>query len=529
MSLPKEPRQKMINMMYLVLTALLALNVSAEILNAFKTVNESINKSNDLIADKNNLTYKAFEREVTDPTTKTNATIWAPKAQQAQKLSDDLYAFLDDLKKKLKVESGLEMKDGVETFRDADLDAPTRLMDNQGNGPKLYEKLKAYKQQMLDILNPDDPQFAGNKLLQDDIRKAKQEFSQQLPINLVPPKSESGNAKTGNEEKDWTTSYFHMTPTIAALTILSKFQNDVKNSEAQIVDYCHKKVGEVKVVFDAYQPLVGTNATYFMPGDELEVTAGIGAYSKSAKPKIYINGSQQELNSDGAASYKTKVSSSGNVEVKIEYNKADGSPDVLTKSIKYTVGTPSGVAVSADKMNVLYVMGNTPNPITISAGTGSEKVQATLTGGELKHIAGSSWEAYPKTIGEQTINVIVDGKSTPKKFRVKYLPDPVAIVGGKKGGAMPSADFKAMGGLIAKLENSEFEAPFRVVSYKLSAQGGGISQYIGAVNEGNRWSGAAAAIVARCTPGTNVYFDDIKVIGPDGRSREIAPIFFSLK
>ena len=85
MSLPKEPRQKMINMMYLVLTALLALNVSAEILNAFKTVNNSITTSNGVVTDKNNLTYNAFEKALNDQQTKENAQIWAPKAKQMQK------------------------------------------------------------------------------------------------------------------------------------------------------------------------------------------------------------------------------------------------------------------------------------------------------------------------------------------------------------------------------------------------------------------------------------------------------------
>ena len=87
MSLPKEPRQKMINMMYLVLTALLALNVSAEILNAFKTVNHSITTSNDVVTGKNNLTYAAFDKALNDPQTKDNAAIWAPKAKQIQSIS----------------------------------------------------------------------------------------------------------------------------------------------------------------------------------------------------------------------------------------------------------------------------------------------------------------------------------------------------------------------------------------------------------------------------------------------------------
>ncbi len=527
MSLPKEPRQKMINMMYLVLTALLALNVSAEILNAFKTVNESIRKSNEVITEKNDLTYKSLDEKLKDQATAVNAKIWAPKAMEAKKISGDLFNYIEDLKTRLKKESGLEMKDGEESYREADLDAPTRLMDNMGEGPKLYKSLKDYKAQLLDILKPEE--FASNKLLHDDVQKAKSDFEKELPLDLSIPKSQSGNARSGDDNKDWTVNYFHMTPTIAAMTILSKFQNDIKNSEAQIVDYCHKKIGEVKLIFDAFQPLVGTNATYFMPGDELDVTAGIGAYSKSSTPRVYVNGVLQPLNADGVADYKTKVSSSGSVDVRIEYNKPDGSKDELKKTIKYTVGTPSGVAVSADKMNVLYIMGNTPNPLTISGGSGSEKINATMTGGELKRIQGSSWEAYPKVPGEQTINVTINGKTTAKKFRVKYLPDPLAFVGTKKGGPISASEFKAIGGLITKLENSEFEAPFKVVSYKIGAVGGGVSQYMQYTNEGSRWTGQAESLVKRATPGTQVFFDEIRVVGPDGRNREIPGVFFSLK
>ncbi len=106
MALPKEPRQKMINMMYLVLTALLALNVSAEILNAFKTVNNSILRSNEVITEKNNVTYRSLDDKLRDNGTKINAEIWVPKAKQAQQLSDELYKYLQELKEKLINESG---------------------------------------------------------------------------------------------------------------------------------------------------------------------------------------------------------------------------------------------------------------------------------------------------------------------------------------------------------------------------------------------------------------------------------------
>src|SRR5579872_1920128 len=105
MSLPKEPRQKMINMMYLVLTALLALNVSVEVLNAFKTVIHSIEKSNAVIDEKNKLTYDAFTHELADGKTAALARIWAPPAQQVQKLSTDLTSYLDSMKEKLINES----------------------------------------------------------------------------------------------------------------------------------------------------------------------------------------------------------------------------------------------------------------------------------------------------------------------------------------------------------------------------------------------------------------------------------------
>src|SRR5215213_11215241 len=189
MSLPKEPRQKMINMMYLVLTALLALNVSSEILNAFKTVDKSITTSNGIIDAKNNVTYQSFEAKAKDPQTAAKAAVWKPKADQARKLSGDMYAYLETLKKRLKEESGLTVKDGEEHFKEDNLDATTRLMDKQGEGKKLYDKLGAFKQQMLAILDPS--QFNNDPILKNSVTKARADFEKSLPISLEVPKSQS--------------------------------------------------------------------------------------------------------------------------------------------------------------------------------------------------------------------------------------------------------------------------------------------------------------------------------------------------
>lgn len=527
MSLPKEPRQKMINMMYLVLTALLALNVSSEILNAFKTVNNSILTSNEMIDGKNTVTYKNFEKEIIDPQTKPKAEIWKPKADEIKKLSTELFTYIEDLKLALKNESGLVVKDGVEDFKADNLDAATRLMDKNGKGKELYEKLGTYRKAILAQLNP--AEFQDNPTFQAQLKTQIEIFEKSLPIDLSVPKGQSGT-EYSNDAKGWTTNYFHMTPTIAGLTILSKFQNDVRNSEAQLVDYCHDQIGSVKVVYDEFEAIAQSNTKYAMPGDNIEITAGVGAFSAAAKPKITVNGQSVAL-TGGKAIYKTTANGAGEkaVAVKIEYTKPDGTVAVKNEIVKYTVGLPSGASVFLEKMNVMYI--GVDNPITISGGSvGREKVRVSFPAGSISNVGGDRYMAKPS--GSPTISKIIvnaDGKNFEFPMRIKNLPPPSGFVGTRKGGSMSAAEFKAMGAVLAKLEDSDFEAPFRVVSYKLSAVGGPISMYSEASNEGNRWSGPAANLINRAGPGSKIYFDEIIVIGPDGKQREISPISFNLK
>jgi len=94
---------------------------------------------------------------------------------------------------------------------------------------------------------------------------------------------------------------------------------------------------------------------------------------------------------------------------------------------------------------------------------------------------------------------------------------------------MPAGDFKAMAGVIARLQETEFEAPFKVLSYQVGAIGGRYAVYQYANNEGNRWSGNAKKIIDEASPGTTVFFDQIKVVGPDGATRDLPMMSFNLK
>lgn len=522
MALPKEPRQKMINMMYLVLTAMLALNVSAEILNAFKTVNNSITKANSVIDDKNKTTYGSFDELAKDPKTAEKAKMWQPLAVEAKGLSAEVDAYINGLKKDLKVESGLQVKDGVESFKEDNIDAPTRMMDTKGKGKELLAKLTDFKTKMLNIL---DPSKFSDPIIKKAVEDKKADLTKTFPLDLSIPKSQSGNSIN-----DWSSAYFHMTPTIAALTILSKFQNDVKNSESQVVDYCLSQVGSVKVVFDEFQAFAGQSSQYLMPGQELEITAGVGAFSKAAKPTVTINGSNTPLGTDGAAVYKTTVNGAGEhtVKVNIAYTKPDGTTATVTKDVNYTVGVPSGASAFLEKMNVMYV--GVENPVIVSAGSaGSEKMQVSFTGGSITRANGDRFIAKPTQSGPAELKIVVEGKTTPIPIRCKILPDPTAMVGPSKGGAISAAQFKAMGGIMAKLLDSEFDAPFQVISYKLGANGGAFPTYQEFNNDGPRWGGNAKSAVDRATPGSSIFFDQIRVKGPDGKIRELPGIYFNLK
>jgi len=480
MALPKEPRQKMINLMYLVLTALLALNVSSEILNAFKVVDKSLQNSSTNLANANTTLYASLQEKLKNPESQVNARIWEPKAQIAKKLSDELNNYIEGLKLDLKNASGLDTIDGKPSFKEDNLDAATRLFDTEGKGKQLESKLAAYKVAMLAI----DPEI-----------KAK--FANTFPVDTDPPIGQDG--------------------TVAGLTLLSKFQNNVKNAENQIVTFCHSKIGEVVVHMDKVGVLTGQNASYLMPGQELVVTAGVGAYSSSSNATISINGSSVNVE-NGQGIYRTKVSGAGEhtVAINVTFRGEDGKPVTVPSSIKYTVGTPGGAAVMLDKMNVFYI--GVDNPITISSGSGWDKTSVSMTGGSL---SGSNGNRIVRvtTPGKATINVSADGKASQFDFRVKEIPNPIFKVG-PGGTRMTAGSFKNQQYCRADLENFDFDAKFSVVSATVYFSGANFANVQTAPLSGNNLA-PLNALIQRAGPGTSVTFDNVKVQGPDGKQRTI--------
>ncbi len=510
MSLPKEPRQKMINIMYLVLTALLALNVSSEILNAFKTVRRSLENTNTTVNQSTATILKSLEEKTTDPATKERADHWFPNAQKVTKTSQDLFNYIETLKSKIITLADGNPSDPTKAFKEDNLDIVTKLMVKEGEGKKLKAMLEKYTADIKGIDPEIDSAFTA------------------AFVDVANPPGRDGKTK------EWDIAYFHMVPTVAGLTILSKFQNDIKTAENKVVAFCHQKVGEVKVVFDAYAAIVGQNSNYLMPGQELEIKAGIGAFSKAAQPTISIGGNNVAIGEEGFALYKSQAGGVGShsVPVRITYmNQVSGKMETLEKNVEYVVGS-ANASIALDKMNVLYI--GVDNPVTIAAsGGGDDKVNASLTGGggSLTRVGPGKYIARVNQVTDDArITVMVDGKvAGAAQFRVRTIPDPVATVGGVMSNEnMPAGQFRAQTGVGAYIKDFPFELKYSVVSFVLTADNadGDIEE---APCQGNTWSPRALNIIRNLAPGRTVTIDDIRAQGPDGRTRKIPGLVYYIK
>jgi gliding motility-associated protein GldM len=512
MSLPKEPRQKMINIMYLVLTALLALNVSSEILNAFKTVNNSLEKTNTAVNLSSQQILQSLNDKINDPTTREKATIWAPRATQAIGFSSTAYNFIQTLKDDIIKAAGGTPGDTSDKYKEDNLDIATRMMVKEGKGKQLYAILAKYKTDILGINDTIKTQFTKSP----------------LQVDLTMPKTQNKSNKT------WEEAYFHMVPTVAALTILSKFQNDIKTSENRVVTYCHEQVGKVELRFDRFDAIVGQNSTYLMPGQDIEITAGLGAFSSTKIPSVSFGGSGATKVENGISYFKGNAGGMGahTINVSVAFTDQDGKAQTKSFPVNYLVGQ-SNASIGLDKMNVLYI--GVDNPVTIAAsGGGDDKVQASISGGggSLNRVGGGKYIARVTSQADNcTISVNVDGKLAGQQvFRVRNIPSAQAYVGGQPSGANVSAGaFRAQGGVGAGIKDFPFELSYDVESFTftIDTDDGDI---VPVPCNGASFSQAVRnAMNLHLKAGKLVTIDNIRVRGPDGRTSNAPSLIYYIK
>ncbi|MDQ3015631.1 MAG: hypothetical protein M3R25_02775 [Bacteroidota bacterium] len=521
MSIPKEPRQIMINIMYLVLTALLALNVSAEIFNAFKVVDKSMVRSNSSIDEANSKLPDAIKAGAKK---RESLAVYAERVDPVRATSKELDAYIQALIDTMITTSGGYLTDpetGQITDKlkgEKDKTITTRVLVDRPAGEDLKAKILEYQKKYLAFFDPEDLAIYG-----DDVA---------LVID-----DESWKKK---KKKTWSEMNFNHMPLQAALPILRKFQNDNKNSEATVLNYLANKVGTTTdVVLDKFTVVSAAKKSYVIKGDTYEadifLSAFAGADSKTGI-SISVDGRGLPVDAEGVAKYNATASSVGikkysaNINV---LNPVTNETQTFKKEFEYEVGERS-VSVSASKMNVFYM--GVPNPVEVSAaGVPSAQVNVSMSGsggGSITRNGDGTFTvnvSSPTKLGEFAyINVSAPGLSAKKDFRVKRIPDPVAKLSSSRGGVMGAGEFKAQRGLNAVLENFDFDAKCEIMGYQLVRVPRRQDPQL-AANRAGAYGGEARGLVDQAKAGDTYYFEDVKAKCPgDGSGREINQLVFKI-
>jgi gliding motility-associated protein GldM len=540
MSLPKEPRQLMINLMYLVLTALLAMNVSSEILNAFRIVDRSILRSSKNIDDKTAATIENFKLQLEDPKIKNDpikfkkVSDYYQLALKATEMRKAIEADLDVYRQMIVDRAGGIDPETNDILRRDDLDAATAIMvEGPKKGEEMKSKLMKFKSELAALVPTGDDIMS--------LASKNESIERMLPINFDVEESET------NVNKDWSYGNFNMVPAVGAVTIMDKYINDVKNSESVVMDELWAKAFGEKVrqqlVFKDYAILISSPNTYLLPGEKYTAQIMLGAYNKTSNNlTIRVNGQNLAVK-DGIATFTATASGKGEQTINVAASYADPNEGNAVKNYtaksSYFVGE-SQATISLDKMNVFYI--GVENPITLSASGipagnlsySAENCTLTKSEGVNKYMVTVASGMAGKKATIRLTGKLSDG--TTKDFgtytyRIKEIPDPYPVIARSRGGSMAGAELRVQEAVFAKLDNFDFEAKFTVVSFDVTYQKKRSTDLEVATSRSQYLTGPNAAkdvedLVTKVKIGDRIYFENIKAVGPDKRVRTIGSVNF---
>ena len=505
-----SPRQKMINLMYVVLLAMLALNVSSDVLNGFSLVSDGLNKSTQNANQVNQGIYAEFEQQMKSNPAKVKQ--WYDKAQYVRSISDSLYNLSEELKLAIVRESDGEEGDVNNIRNREDLEASTQVMlaPGKGRGSELYNRINSYRDQIV-------------KMVTDE--KKRDIISSNLSTEL-PQKAQLLG-------KNWQEYMFENMPTAAAVTLLTKLQNDVRYAEGEVL---HNLIGNVDVkdirvnLLDAY---VIPNSQTVVQGGRFSAQIFMAAVDTTRRPTIYVGGKQ--IQSEKGI-YETVCNSTGDFTLHGYIEMVDGSGETVRRdfSQKYTVVAPSAT-VSADIMNVLYA--GYDNPMSVSVpGVPRNQISCTMAGGSLTPKGDGHFIARPTTPGENaviTVHAQHDGRSQEMgkfTFRVRKLPDPrpfiayAAADGNEEhfsGGGLSKQILVNTGGIGAAIDDGLLNISFQVLGFETvfyDAMGNAVPYKSNGANFSDQQKGQIRALPRN----KRFYITNVQAKGPDGIERTLS-------
>ncbi len=509
-----SPRQKMINLMYIVLTAMLALNVSSDVLNGFTQVEAGLTRTNDNVEQRNAAIMarlKEFSEQNPD-----KGLRWYEKAAEVRHFTDILYRTVDSLKLMIVTRADGDDADIHDIVNRDDLEAAAVVMLNPANrrGEALRHDIDSYREYIASIIS--DPERRVNV---------------EAALSTGPVLSPGELAKSSWEELK-----FDNQPVVAAVTLLTKLQNDIKYAEGETLATLLANVDAGDVRVNELNAFVIPQSRFVMRGGRYQANIVLAAVDTTQRPAIYVNGT---LLADDRGVYETVAGTSGKYDYTgyLEVPHGDGTVTRHDFTSSYTVIEPTAT-VSATMMNVLYA--GIDNPISISVpGVANASVSASMTNGTLTR-RGDAWVARPSSVGQEaviTVNAEMDGRRmdmSRTSFRVRKLPDPTPFIVYTDGqgnrvryrsgsGGIAKGTLRQSPGIEAAIDDELLDIAFNVQSFETvffdSMGNASIERSNGAA-----FSQRQLDRFARMRPGQRFYISAVKASGPDGLTRTLTPI-----
>lgn len=558
MAAAKEtPRQKMIGMMYLVLTALLALNVSADILDAFAIVNDGLEKTNASVERKIEDYYDIFEQQYNKEPEK--AQEYWTKANEIRLKTDEIINYIEneikvplvistegitkeelfnakDSKNALVRNADNVTPENRRVFYEFDLqkvsakdkyDAATVYMITDGHATELKQKIQDYRNFVIETLENTGMSGYGKH------------------VGLLTDVDHNGNkivyTDNDGQELDWENKHFNHIILTAEIAILNKIVGEIQTTEYDAITELYKKIGSSDFKFESVQARVMQKSDYIIKGQNYEAEIFIAAAdtSRAFDVKYYMGtddynkatGEPVKLNSkEGKVILSFPATTVGvhKYAGRIEIPRPDGTIEQYDFNETFQVAPPS-VTVAPTKMMVMY--NELQNPISVSApGFTNNDISITVEGGTYKKDGGDGNYLIEVNKGAKKVKVnvtAIDDKGNrvdlgSQEFRVKQVPDPVVRIGDITGGKVEKEVLLATGRIIAVMKDFDFEGfNYTIDSYTVSTYRG---TFIDKQNKGPAFSADVRELISNAQSGQRIQFQDIVVKSPKGEKRNVGSI-----
>ena len=497
----------MINLMYVVLMAMLALNVSNEVLNGFAIVQESLNRTTANATQETKAIYDDFEQQMAANPQKVKE--WYDKAMLVKETTQRLYSLATELKIAITQEADGKNANPDSLQNKEDLEAANQIMlaPGRGRGEELKKAIDTYREGIL-------------SMVEDSVKKAHiaSDLTTKVPQGILG--------------KNWQEYMFEAMPAVAAVTMLTKLQNDVRNAEKEVLHTLVQNIDVKDIRVNALDAFVIPNSQTIVQGDRFSAHIVMAAIDTTQVPDIFIGGQKVDLPGNV---YETTCSRTGEFTLSGYIQTINGNGESIRRDFeqKYTVVEPSAT-VSADLTRMLYAGYN--NPISVSVpGVPLNKISATMTNGTLTPNGAGKYTARPAKIGQDAV-ITVTSTNTGRPqtmgtftFRVRKLPDPTPYIdiaddqgnpSRFKGGNMYKASLVAAESIGAAIDDGILDIGFRVISFEtVFFDNMGNAKPL--ASDGARFSAAQKDQFRRLSRGRRFYISRVTAVGPDGIERTL--------